>query len=85
MGLVAMFGILALTAFLVTVVIRRAYRTTGLIVGSIPAAVVAIESPWAMLNPMSWPFMLSLWVFCVAGGLAGAGLARLVHSRWRRA
>lgn len=85
MGMIAVFGIFVLVAFLVTVIIRRAYWTTGLIVGSVPAALVAVESPAAMINPLSWPVMLSLWGFCCAGGLTGAWLAKLVHAHWRRA
>lgn len=85
MGLVAVFGTFVLIAFLVTVVIRRAYWRTAMIVGSIPAAVVAVENPAAMLNPLTWLFMLWLWGFCVAGGFTGAWLAKLVHARWRRA
>lgn len=85
MGLIAIFGGFALVAFLVTVIARRAYTATALVIGSIPAAVVAIENLPELLNPLSWFILLPIWALGVTGALVGAWLARMVHSYWRSA
>ncbi|HYG30928.1 MAG TPA: hypothetical protein VD887_12020 [Allosphingosinicella sp.] len=85
MELIAVIGIFALVSFLISVVIRRAYRMTALVVGTVPAALVAMENVAALANPLSWFILLPIWAIGVAGGLIGAWLARMVHARWRRA
>jgi len=83
--MLVIFSMFVLVTFLITVVTRRAYRETALIVGSIPFAIVALENIPALVDPRNWIVLLSILAFGVAGGLTGAWLARLVHSRWRRA
>lgn len=85
MELIAVVGIFALVSFLITVIIRRAYRMTALVIGTVPAAMVAIENVPALANPLSWFVLLPIWAVGVTGGLIGAWLARMVHARWRRA
>ena len=85
MGMLVIFAIFVLVAFLICVIMRRAYWTTGLAVGSIPFAIVALENVPELINPLSWVILLPILAFGVAGGLTGAWLARLVHARWRRA
>lgn len=85
MELIAVVGIFALVSFLITVIIRRAYRMTAMVVGTIPAAIVAIENVPELANPLSWLVLLPIWAIGVTGGLIGSWLARMVHARWRRA
>ncbi|HEX8364413.1 MAG TPA: hypothetical protein VF603_03910 [Allosphingosinicella sp.] len=85
MELIAVIGIFALVSFLITVVIRRAYRMTALVVGTVPAALVAMENVAELANPLSWFILLPIWGIGVTGGLIGAWLARMVHASWRRA
>jgi hypothetical protein len=83
--MIAVVGIFVLVTFLITVVMRRAYLATALAVGTVPAAMVAMENVPALANPLSWIVLLPIWAVGVTGGLIGAGLARMVHARWRRA
>lgn len=85
MGMIAVVGLFVLVTFLITVVTRRSYWTTALAVGTVPAAMVAIENLPALANPLSWVILLPIWAVGVAGGLIGAWLAKMVHARWRRA
>lgn len=85
MGALVIFAIFVLVTFLITVVTRRAYRSTALVVGSIPFAIVALENVPELINPLSWLILLPILAFGVAGALTGAWLARMVHARWRRA
>ena len=85
MGFVAILGMFVLVTFLVTVITRRAYQTTALVIGSVPAAIIVVESLPALLNPLSWFVILPVWIVGVVGALTGAWLARLVHAHWRRA
>ena len=85
MELIAVVGIFALISFSITVILRRAYRMTAMVVGTVPAAMVAIENVPALVNPLSWFVLLPIWAIGVTGGLIGAWLARMVHARWRRA
>ena len=85
MGMLVIFAIFVLVSFLITVITRRAYWRTGLIVGSIPFAIVALENVRELINPLSWVILLPILAFGIAGGLTGAWLARMVHARWRRA
>jgi uncharacterized membrane protein YfcA len=83
--MIAIVGIFVLVTFLITVLMRRAYLTTALVVGTVPAAMVAMENVPALANPLSWFVLLPIWAVGVTGGLIGAWLARMVHARWRRA
>jgi hypothetical protein len=85
MGALLIFAAFVLVTFLITVITRRAYRTTALVVGSIPFAIVAIENVPELINPLSWLILLPILAFGLAGSLSGAWLARMVHARWRRA
>jgi hypothetical protein len=85
MGMIAVVGIFVLVTFVITVVTRRAYWTTALAVGTVPAVMVAMENVAALANPLSWIILLPIWAVGVAGGLIGAWLAWMVHARWRRA
>ncbi|HEX8217456.1 MAG TPA: hypothetical protein VF577_08315 [Allosphingosinicella sp.] len=85
MGALVIFAIFVLITFLITVITRRAYRMTALVVGSIPFAIVALENVPELINPLSWVILLPILAFGIAGGLTGAWLARMVHARWRRA
>jgi uncharacterized membrane protein YfcA len=84
-GLLVIFAIFVLVTFLITVVTRRAYRTTALVVGSIPFAIVAVGNVPALIDPLSWVVLLPILAFGILGGLTGAWLAKMVHARWRRA
>ena len=83
--MLVIFAIFVLVTFLITVITRRAYRSTALVVGSIPFAIVALENVPGLLNPLAWIILLPILAFGIAGGLTGAWLARMVHARWRRA
>lgn len=85
MGALVIFAIFVMITFLITVITRRAYRSTALVVGSIPFAIVALENVPELINPLSWVILLPILAFGIAGGLTGAWLARMVHARWRRA
>ena len=85
MGALAIFAIFVLVTFLITVVTRRAYLSTALVVGSIPFAIVLLENVPALVDPRNWIVLLSILAFGVAGALTGAWLARMVHAHWRRA
>ncbi|HYJ31472.1 MAG TPA: hypothetical protein VEW25_14165 [Allosphingosinicella sp.] len=83
--MLVIFAMFVLVTFLITVVTRRAYRTTALVVGSIPFAIVALENLAELLNPLAWVVLLPILAFGILGSLTGAWLAQLVHARWRRA
>lgn len=83
--MVAIIGMFALLTFAIAAIARRGYRTTALVVGSIPAAVVALENLAELLNPLSWFVLLPIWLVFVAAALVGAWLARLLNERRRRA
>jgi hypothetical protein len=51
--MIAIVGIFVLVTFLITVLMRRAYLTTALVVGTVPAAMVAMENVPALANPLS--------------------------------
>ena len=85
MGIIAIVGIFVLITFLITVIIRRAYLATALTVGTVPAAMVAMDNVPALANPLSWFVLLPIWAVGVTGGLIGAWLARMVHAYWRSA
>ena len=85
MGMLVIFAVFVLVTFLITVIIRRAYWRMGLMVGSIPFAIVAIENVRELINPLSWIILLPILAFGIAGSLTGAWLARMVHASWRRA
>jgi hypothetical protein len=85
MGIIAVVGIFVLITFLITVIIRRAYWMTALVVGTVPAVLVAMENVPALANPLSWFVLLPIWAVGVSGGLIGAWLARMVHAHWRSA
>ena len=85
MNSIAIPGILLLLTFLVTVIARRWYVPAAFVVGSLPAGLVAALSLPALANPLTWLVLLGIWLPSMIGALIGAGLARLVHARWRRA
>jgi K+ transporter len=85
MVFIAIAGATLLTTFLITVVIRRAFDWTALIVGSLPPVIIVIDDFGALAAPIVWFPLLFIWAIGLAGAALGASLARLVHAWWRSA
>lgn len=83
--MIAIAGFVLIAAFLVTVAVRRAYWTTALILGSLPALFVAMSSASALLNPLGLLYLVAIWLPFLIAALVGAWLGKLVHAPWRRA
>lgn len=78
-------GFILLATFLVAVAARRAYFRIALVVGSLPALLVAFSSPSSLANPLVLLYLFAIWLPFVIAAAVGTLLARLVHARWRRA
>jgi peptidoglycan/LPS O-acetylase OafA/YrhL len=78
-------GYILIAAFLVTALSRRAHRETALLIGSLPALIIAAANPANLGHPMGWLYVAAIGAPFLIFALLGAWLGRLVHSGWRRA
>lgn len=83
MRFVVLAGLALLVAFLVALVARRGYRTIALVVGTIPAGLLAAPNLRGLADPLVLVSLLLIWAAGLAGGFGGASLARRVNARRR--
>lgn len=83
MGFILFAGVTFPVAFLVALVIGRAYRTIALLVATLPLAVFAGFNLSGLGDALVLVSLVLIWAAGVAGGFAGVWLARKVRDRRR--
>ena len=85
MGFVLLFLACAVITFCLALPFQRASTWIAWLVGSLPAAWLAVESRETLANPMTIFFILVvMWLPSIAGAFAGVHLARRLRGRTAR-
>jgi hypothetical protein len=86
LAVLILFLAAAVVAFGLALLFRRAAAWIAWIVGSLPAALLAVESRETLANPLTILFILIvIWLPTLAGAFTGAALARRLAARRNRA
>ena len=80
-GILILFLVPALLAFVVALIVRRGHGIIAILVGSFPAALLAAANTETLADPMTVLFVAMFLVPSLLGAIAGAALARSLAAR----